>query len=131
MGGFIERQQATQAMTTKKYLSVLFLAFSIYCFIQSTFFFGSVAQYLYFLFPPRNNGIPLSFSPYQLIPYCNWVLVTGLILSGIFFCLAAGPFVTRFFKNKRGISFLLTVLATPFYFLVLYTLCFSVKVVFS
>lgn len=118
-------------MTMRKYLSGLFLIFSIYCFIKSTFFFGSVAHYLYFLFPPRENGIPLSFSPYYLIPYCNCVLGAGLILSNIFFCLAVEPFVSKWFKNRRWISLLLTFLATPFYFIALYAVCFSVKVVFS
>lgn len=118
-------------MKTRKYLSGLFLAFSTYCFIQSTFFFGSIAHYLYFLFPPKENGIPLSFSPYHLIPYCNWVIGIGIVLSCIFFFMAALPFTTQWFKDRRWVSFPLTVLATPFYFIMLYIVCFCVKVVFA
>ena len=115
----------------RKYLGGLFITLSIYCFVQSTFFFGTIAHYLYFRFPPQENGIPLSFSPYHLIPYCNWVLRIGWILSCVLFVLAIEPYTTAWLKNRRLASIPIAILITPIYFILIYFIAYSVKIILS
>ena len=114
-----------------KFINILFFILSIYFFFQSTFFAGNIAFLAYYLWPPKSNGIPASFSPYLLIPYFNFALYCGLSISGILFCLSAEPFMTRLFKHRRIISVPLTIIFTPIFFILLYALftvaqyCFS------
>jgi hypothetical protein len=111
----------------QKHRQIFCLILSIYVFIQSTFFGGTIAHFLYFLTPPKVNGIQLSFSPYHLIPYFNIVLYAGLTVSGMLFCLASEPFIARRVKNKRIISIPISIIIVPFYFIVIYIITACVK----
>ncbi len=104
----------------KKYTRILFLILSVYVFVQCTLFMGKVADLLFCLTAPKIEGGPVFYSPYGMIPYFNIVLYGGLIISGVFFFLSAEPFFAHRFKNKRIISMPLTIVITPFYFILLY-----------
>jgi hypothetical protein len=104
----------------QKNKQIFYLILSIYVFLQSTFFGGTIAHFLYFFAPPKVSGIQLSFSPYHLIPYFNFVLYAGLTVSGILFCLASEPFIARRMKYTRIISIPASIIILPFYFIVIY-----------
>ncbi len=114
--------QKARMTLKKKFKNILFIALSIYLFIQSTFFVGKIAFLIYCLAPPKINGIPESFSPYHLVSYFNIVLYCGVSLSGILFYLGAEPFVTLQMKNRRIIGIALTIIITPVYFILLFTI---------
>lgn len=114
-------------MTLKKYVSALFLLLSIYCFVFPTIFGGTLARYLYFLAPPKSDGAPLPFAPHQLVPYYNTVIYSGLVISGLLFCVAVEPYITPRFKNRRAVSVPVTLLVTPVYFVLLFLITAGVK----
>jgi hypothetical protein len=55
----------------QKYRQIFYLILSVYVYLQSTFFGGTIAHFLYSLVPPKVNGIQLSFSPYDHVRYFN------------------------------------------------------------
>jgi ABC-type Na+ efflux pump permease subunit len=111
----------------QKQKQFVYLIFSVYFFVQFTFWGGNIAHFFYFLIPPKVNGIPVSFSPYHVIPYFNFVLSAGLILSGVFFLFAAEPFVAQRFSNKKIYSTLTTIILVPFFFCFIYFSSIGVK----
>lgn len=111
----------------KKYINSLFIALSIYVFIQSTFFAEKIAFLIYYLAPPKINGIPVSFSPYHLVPYFNLVLYCGASISGLLFYLGVEPFITLQMKNRRIVGSALTIIITPAYFLLLFTIFSAIQ----
>ena len=106
----------------KEYKNILFVVLSIYFFIQSTFFMDKIALFLYYLSPPQINGIPVSFSPYHLLPYFNLVLYCGVSISGILFFLGAEPLVTLRMEKRKIKGIALTIIIMPAYFILLFTI---------
>ena len=117
-------------MTLQKFRRLLYLFFSIYLFLQCTFFMSNAAHLLFILAAPKINGEPALFSPYNMISYCNIVFYSGLGLSSIMFVLACEPFIADRIKKKR-ISIPLAIIATPFYFFFLFSVATGTAMLFQ
>lgn len=105
---------------TSRHIRWLFFALSVYAFLQCTFFIGAPAHLLLYLTAPSVDGHPVLLSPYDMVRYFNIVFNTGLMISGLLFIASAEPVIKHRVKNRRYISLPLAILATPFYFILLY-----------
>lgn len=108
-------------MPNKRRLAIqLCVVLSGYVFIQCTLFVGTPAHFLYSHTFWIFKGGPVSFSPYDLIPYLNFVFKSGLLISGILFITAATAYIKPRLKDRFFMSILLAFLMTPIYFIVLF-----------
>jgi hypothetical protein len=98
-------------------INILLLILSICIIILSVFFIDKLSYLLMYLIEPEANGQLVVSSPYDLLPYYNFVSRCGLLVAGIFFFIAVRPLMTHLFSNRKITGIFLGIIATPVYIL--------------
>jgi hypothetical protein len=98
-------------------INISLLVLSICIIILSVFFIDKLSYPLMYLIEPEVNGQLVVSSPYDLLPYYNFVSRCGLSVAGILFFIAMRPLMTHLFSNRKIIGIFLGIIVTPVYIL--------------